>query len=66
MDKYFYIYDLKQAKYFIDAGLKVLEIGVGSKGDVFLKFLRYDRSESVCTRWKEMSPNADAEVKRND
>ena len=49
---YFYIYNRYQAKFYIDEGLKVLEIGKGSHGDIYHKFLRDDESEAVFDKWK--------------
>lgn len=52
VDRYFYIYNRFQAKFFIDSGLKVLDIGVGKYGDVYHKFARDAESEDVFNQWK--------------
>lgn len=49
--KYFYIYNFKQAKYFIDNGLSVLEIAKGNSGDVYHKFTRDETSERIFAQW---------------
>lgn len=48
---FYYLYNLQQSLYFINAGLKVIEIGVGNKGDVYHKFERNAESEAVFTEW---------------
>ena len=50
--EYFYIYNFVQAKFFINNGLKVIEIGKGSKGDIYHKFIRDEKSEKVFYEWK--------------
>lgn len=50
--KYFYIYNYYQAKYFIDNGLKVIDIKKGNKGDIYHKFIRDQESEQVFMNWK--------------
>lgn len=47
----FYIYNRFQALFYINAGLTVLEIGVGSKGDIFHRFERNAESERVFAEW---------------
>lgn len=44
MMEYFFIYNNKQALYFINNGAVLLDIGVGSKGDVFHKFPRDEKT----------------------
>lgn len=50
--KYFYIYNYIQAKYFIDNGLQIVDIGKGSKGDIYHKFVKNEQSEKVFFEWK--------------
>lgn len=52
-DKYFYIYDLKQALFFIQNGGCVLDIAKGNKGDLFHKFPRDKRHEELFMNWKK-------------
>ena len=59
MKKYFYIYNFEQAKFFIDSGLKVLEIGKGAYGDIYHKFLRDDTAEQVFYIWNSKPRNND-------
>ena len=51
--KYFYIYNYRQAKYFIDNGLKVIDINTGKKNDIYHKFLRDKIAEKVFMDWKK-------------
>jgi hypothetical protein len=53
MDKFYYIYNPHQANYFNLNGVPVLEIGKGSKGDIFIKFPKNKQSEEVFGRWVE-------------
>lgn len=53
MEKYFYIYNPRQADFFIKAGLRVLGVGKGTQGEVYIKFLRDEISEQVFTLWVE-------------
>lgn len=48
---YLYIYNFQQAKFFINNGLKVDEIGKGEKGDVYIRFVRDEDCESVFELW---------------
>lgn len=49
--KFFYIYNPHQANFYVLNGLEVIEIGKGNKGDIYVKFLRNEKSEEVFTRW---------------
>ena len=49
--RYFYIYNFSQAQFFIDNGIPLLEIGKGSKGDIYHKFIRDDLSNKVFDKW---------------
>jgi hypothetical protein len=53
MNKYFYIYNPLQANFFVINGLAVLEIGKGNQGNIYIKFLRNEKSEEVFSRWVE-------------
>jgi hypothetical protein len=53
MKKYFYIYNPIQANFFVLNGIQVLEIGKGSKGNIYVKFPRNVQSEEVFSRWIE-------------
>ena len=48
---YFYIYNIEQANFFIKEGLSVVEVGIGKKKDVYIKFVRNYVSELVFTKW---------------
>ena len=50
--KYFYIYDFKQALFFINNGGCLLEIAKGDKGDIFHKFPRDKKHEKLFMDWK--------------
>jgi hypothetical protein len=49
--KYFYIYNFEQSKFFIDSGVPIVEIGKGSRDEVYHKFLRDEKAEQVFTVW---------------
>lgn len=51
MSQYFYIYNLEQAKFFIDSGLRVIDIRIGSRGHVYHKFVRDNEAEFVFKLW---------------
>lgn len=51
----FYIYNNKQALYFILHGAPLEDIGVGGKGDVYHKFPRNSETEKIFTQWKDES-----------
>lgn len=55
--KYFYIYNLRQARFFMDHGLFTLEVDRGKRGDVYVKFLRDDKAEEVFGKWIERMNN---------
>lgn len=50
--EYFYIYDLKQALFFIQNGAHLIDIAKGSKGDLFHKFPRDEEHETLFMNWK--------------
>lgn len=52
--KYFYIYNFAQTKFFIDNGLRIIDIGKGSKQDIYHKFIRDEESEKVFMKWKQL------------
>lgn len=57
MDKknnYFYIYNLKEALFFIQNGAFPLDIAVGGKGDVYHKFPRNETTENIFKKWKDV------------
>ena len=51
MNKYIYIYNFEQAKFFINNGLQVVDIAKGDKGDVYIKFVRDEECERVFSLW---------------
>lgn len=59
--KDFYIYNRFQALFYIHSGLTVLEIGVGSKGDIFHRFERNAESERVFAEWRKGSSRCKGE-----
>ena len=61
--KFFYIYNMRQAQFFINNGLPLLEIGRGYKGDIYHKFLRDERAERVFEMWKNHADGTCEEVK---
>jgi hypothetical protein len=48
---YFYIYNIKQARFFLHKGLIPIDIGIGTKKEVFIKFIRDYNSEEVFLEW---------------
>lgn len=53
MDKFFYIYNPKQALYFIQNGAVLLDINKGSKGDIYYQFPRDEKHEDLFMDWKK-------------
>ena len=53
----FFIYNFRQAEFFIAAGVQLLEIGVGKKGDTYLRFVRDAYCEKVFDEWNATNPN---------
>lgn len=52
MNKNFiYIYNPFQSDYLLKNGLTPIEIGLGKKKDVYVKFPRNEKTEEVLTRW---------------
>ncbi len=56
---YFYIYNLSQARFFLRQGLRPIDIGIGNKKEVFIKFLRDEESEKVFTQWIKRKDKTD-------
>lgn len=48
---FFYIYNFKQAKFFIDNDLSPIEIKKSNQGKVYQKFIRNKDSELVFDKW---------------
>ena len=51
--KYFYIYNYKQALFFIQNGLEVLDIDKGKENQIYHKFIRDNKSEQIFFKWKQ-------------
>lgn len=51
--EYFYIYNFKQALFFIQNGLIPIDIDKAKNGDVFHKFNRDKNSEDIFMKWKK-------------
>lgn len=52
---FFYIYNFKQAKFFIDNGLSPIEIKKSNQGKVYQKFIRNIESEFIFNKWCKRS-----------
>jgi hypothetical protein len=56
--KYIFVYNLIQAEFYFSKGITPLKVGKGTKGDVFVQFLRTDALKSAfdewCNRWRPM------------
>lgn len=62
--KFFYIYNIHQAQFFIEEGLPLIEIGIGyEKGEVYHKFLRDENAEIVFKKWLAKGEACNSEVK---
>ena len=48
---YFFIYNVKQANFFLHKGLLPVNIGLGARNEVFLKFVRNPESEEIFYEW---------------
>lgn len=53
MNKYFYIYNPHQSDYFVKSGATVVGVGKGTKGDVYVKFLRDQKCLEIFDKWVE-------------
>lgn len=49
--KFFYIYNLEQANFFINNNIPIIKVGKGKDGDFYVKFPRNNHSEEVFTLW---------------
>lgn len=58
--RYFYIYNFHQTKFFLDNELKIIDIGKGTSGNIYHKFVRDDEAERIFTKWKESKPKVEA------
>ncbi len=50
---YVFVYNLGQAQFSLDHGLRPVAVGKGNYGDVFLKFERDEATEEVFKLWQE-------------
>ena len=50
-EKSLYVYNFEQAKFFINNGLKVMDIAKADKGDVYIMFVRDEECERVFGLW---------------
>lgn len=48
---FFYIYNFKQVKFFIDNGLSPIEIKKSNQGKIYQKFIRDKESELIFDKW---------------
>lgn len=48
---YFYIYNIKQASFFLKNGLIPIDIGIGNQKEVFIKFIRDLKAEKIFIEW---------------
>ena len=48
-----YVYSAEQANFYLQNGIKPLEIGRGSKGDVYIVF-NYEEHKKMLPKWIEM------------
>lgn len=51
MKKYYFIYDVRQANYYLKNGVELVEVGAGKKGDAYFKFIRNEHTEKVFAEW---------------
>lgn len=54
---YFYIYNIQQARFFLNKGLIPIDIGIGNRKEVFLKFIRDQKSEEIFFEWSNRKLN---------
>lgn len=48
-----YIYNMKQANFYIQQGLIPMEVGTGEKQDVYIKFKDSERLQEVFKKWMD-------------
>jgi len=51
INKYIFIYNPVQAEFYFSKGITPMKVGKGSKGDVFVQFLKTDELRSAFTEW---------------
>jgi hypothetical protein len=58
-DKYIFIYNLTQAEFYFSKGIAPLRVGMGTKGDIFVQFLKTDELKNAfnewCNRWRPIA-----------
>ena len=62
--KDFYLYNYLQSDFFLQHGLSPIQIGKGNKDDIFVRFIRDDKSELVFNEWKERKYGIDTRLPR--
>lgn len=50
-NKYIFIYNLMQAEFYFGKGITPMKVGKGTKGDIFVQFLKTDELKSAFTEW---------------
>lgn len=55
--KTLYIYNTKQANFFFQEGVELIEIGLGNRGDTYHKFVRDRVCEEAFTKWMDDKEN---------
>ncbi len=48
---FYYFYNLEQANFFILHNIPVLKVGIGNKGDIFVKFPKTKQAQEVFDKW---------------
>lgn len=56
-NKTVYIYNVKQANFFFQEGVDLIEIGLGNRGDTYHKFIRDEKCEIAFTKWIDDKEN---------
>ena len=49
--EYFYIYNFNQANFYMQSGIKPFEVGIGKKGEPYIKFKNTIELQAAFTKW---------------
>lgn len=49
--EYIYVYDFKQADFYFSKGILPVKIGISTKKNVYIKFLKTDELKSAYDEW---------------
>ena len=57
MNEYYYIYNIYQARFFIEQGCKVNSVGLGREGKVWIQFEKTEQVNKAMDAWRTRKSN---------